>query len=162
MKTLILVRHAKSSWEFDVNDKERPLKKRGFNDAHLVSNAFKDRDLTPDIVFSSPANRALSTCNIFLKNLEVSTEKLSVIEDLYDFGGESVINFLKNLSENYKNVMIFGHNHAFTSICNIFGDTFIDNLPTSGLVVIDFDVDSWPTIGNGTTRFTIFPRDLKQ
>ncbi len=57
--------------------------------------------------------------------------------------------------------MIFGHNHAFTSICNIFGNNFIDNLPTSGLVVIDFDIDSWENIKKGVTRFSIFPRDLK-
>lgn len=161
MKTLTLIRHAKSSWEFDVSDKERPLKKRGFNDADLVSKGFKEKLLVPDVVFSSPANRALSTCKVFLKNLNIPTEKLSIEDDLYDFGGESVIHFLKKVSEDYKNVMIFGHNHAFTSICNIFGDKFIDNLPTSGLVVIDFDVDSWSAIKSGTTRFTIFPRDLK-
>jgi len=161
MKTLILVRHAKSSWQYDVNDRDRPLKKRGINDAILVSNAFKNKELFPDMVFSSPANRALSTCKIFIKNLEVIDEKLKIIENLYDFGGEHVIHFVKNLSEDYKNVMIFGHNHAFTSICNIFGDKFIDNLPTSGLVVIDFDVNSWSNIKNGTTKFMIFPRDLK-
>jgi phosphohistidine phosphatase len=80
---------------------------------------------------------------------------------LYDFGGEYVINFIKNLDENYQNVMIFGHNHAFTSICNIFGDMFVDNLPTSGLMVIDFSIDSWKDVNKGKTRFTIFPRDLK-
>ena len=82
MKTLTLIRHAKSSWEFDVSDKERPLKIRGFNDADLVSNAFKEKLLIPDIVFSSPANRALSTCKIFLKNLNISTEKLQIEDDL--------------------------------------------------------------------------------
>nr|WP_321222722.1 histidine phosphatase family protein [uncultured Psychroserpens sp.] len=161
MKTITLVRHAKSSWEYDVNDKERPLKKRGFKDANLVSMAFKKRGLEMDWVFSSPANRALSTCKIFIKNLNIYTDILTIEEDLYDFGGEHVINFIKNLDENYQNVMIFGHNHAFTSICNIFGDMFVDNLPTSGLVVIDFSIDSWKDVNKGKTRFTIFPRDLK-
>ncbi|MEH6537441.1 MAG: histidine phosphatase family protein [Psychroserpens sp.] len=161
MKTLILIRHAKSSWEHDVSDRQRPLKKRGINDAKLVSNAFINKECVPDFVFSSPANRALSTCKIFIKNLKIDNEKLKIIEDLYDFGGESVIHFMKNISENYKNVMIFGHNHALTSICNIFGDKLIDNLPTSGLVVIDFDVNSWSDINTGNTRLMIFPRDLK-
>lgn len=162
MKTIILIRHAKSSWEHDVNDHERPLKKRGFNDAELVSKGFKKRTISPDAIFSSPANRALSTCKIFMKNLDLDSEKLAIKEELYDFGGERVIHFLKNLSDDYKNVMIFGHNHAFTSICNIFGNRLIDNLPTSGLVVIDFDIDLWSNVGNGSTRFMIFPRDLKQ
>lgn len=162
MKTLTLIRHAKSSWEFDVTDQERPLKKRGLNDAKLVSNAFKYRMTAPDIIISSPANRALSTCRIFMRNLNLDEQILTIEDDLYDFGGESVIRFLKTLDKDYKNVMIFGHNHAFTSICNIFGDKFIDNLPTSGLVVINFDVQSWTDITRGKTELTIFPRDLKQ
>lgn len=161
MKTLTLIRHAKSSWEYDVNDRERPLKKRGFNDAELVSMSFKNKFIAPSVVFSSPANRALSTCKIFMKNLDIDTHTLNVKEELYDFGGESVINFLKKIDQDYDNVMIFGHNHAFTSICNIFGDAFIDNLPTSGLVVIEFDVDSWSNINTGITKLMIFPRDLK-
>nr|WP_321235267.1 histidine phosphatase family protein [uncultured Psychroserpens sp.] len=161
MKRIILIRHAKSSWEHQVGDRDRPLKKRGFKDAELVSNAFKGKFVEPDIVFSSPANRAFSTCEIFMKNLNIKTEKLNIAENLYDFGGENVINFLKSVSENYENVMIFGHNHAFTSICNIFGDVYIDNLPTSGLVCISFDANTWPDINNGKTELMIFPRDLK-
>lgn len=161
MKTLILIRHAKSSWEHDVIDRKRPLKKRGFNDAELVSQSFKERLISPEVVFSSPANRALTTCKIFLKNLNIDSKQLSIIEELYDFGGENVINFIKGLNEDYKTVMIFGHNHAFTSICNIFGDMYIDNLPTSGLLVIDFNVDLWSDLDKGSTRFKIFPRDLK-
>lgn len=161
MKKLLLIRHAKSSWEYDVSDRERPLKKRGFNDAKMVSQAFKERSITPQIIFSSPANRALTTCKIFMETLEIGLNEINITEELYDFGGENVIKFVKNLNDDYKSVMIFGHNHAFTSICNIFGDTYIDNLPTSGLVLIDFNVDSWSDIANGSTRFTIFPRDLK-
>ena len=161
MKTLVLVRHAKSSWKHNVGDKERPLKKRGKSDAKLVSIAFRNRELALNMVYSSPANRALSTCKIFLNNLDIDQGQLVIDDDLYDFGGENVINFIKKINENYQNVMIFGHNHAFTSICNIFGNTFIDNLPTSGLVVIDFDTNSWSNINKGSTRFTIFPRDLK-
>lgn len=161
MKNITLVRHGKSSWEFDVSDRERPLKKRGINDAKLVSKHFKNNGILPDFIFSSPANRALSTCRLFMKHLNISDEKLQIVENLYDFGGHQVIDFLKNLNEDYDNVMIFGHNHAFTSICNIFGDHYIDNLPTSGLVSIEFDVDRWNAINNGHTSLTIFPRDLK-
>jgi len=161
MRTLILVRHAKSSWAYHISDKERSLKKRGNTDAKLVSIAFKNKCLELDKVYSSPANRALSTCNIFIENLNIHKNKLVIEESLYDFGGEQVISFLKKLNEGDQNVMIFGHNHAFTSICNIFGTTFIDNLPTSGLVVLDFDTNSWADINKGHTRFTIFPRDFK-
>lgn len=161
MRQLVLIRHAKSSWEHDVTDVLRPLKKRGLRDAALVSRAFKNSSFNPDIIFSSPANRALTTCKIFVKDLNLDENKIKIVEDLYDFGGQNVMNFITNIDDSYKKVMIFGHNHAFTSICNIFGDQFIDNLPTSGLVVINFDVTSWQKVKKGITKLTIFPRDLK-
>lgn len=161
MKTLILVRHAKSSWKHDVLDLNRPLKKRGVTDASLVSKAFSNKKISIDNVFSSPANRAYSTCEIFIKNLNMRTDMVHIVDDLYDFGGHKVIHFVKSLNQYSQNVMIFGHNHAFTSICNIFGHVFIDNLPTSGLVVLDFEVNSWHDIHKGNTRFTIFPKELK-
>ena len=161
LKELLLVRHAKSSWEFDVSDAERPLKKRGLKDAELVSNHFKTSGFDPDKIFSSPAKRALSTCKIFMKNLKFEESLLDITDQLYDFGGHNVISFLKNLDNSYQKVMIFGHNHAFTSICNIFGDSYIDNLPTTGLVWIQFDTESWEAIDNGKTILKIFPRDLK-
>lgn len=161
MKQLVLIRHAKSSWEHDVKDAERPINKRGFNDATLVSKSLKMTSYVPEIFFSSSAKRTLSTCEIFIKTLNLDKKKLNIKDELYDFGGQNVIDFIKKIDNSYNNVMIFGHNHAFTSICNIFGDQFIDNLPTSGLVVINFDVNSWQNIKKGVTELTIFPRDLK-
>ena len=161
MKRIILVRHAKSSWEYDVEDKERPLKQRGLNDAALVANAFEEKIFKVDNFYSSPAKRALDTCKIFLKTLNNSKKELTIVDDLYDFGGNNVVSFIKSLSNDENNVMIFGHNHAFTSISNIFGSTYLDNLPTSGLVVITFENDAWSSINKGKTELTIFPRDLK-
>lgn len=161
MKTIILVRHAKSSWEFDVSDRDRPLKKRGIIDANLVSKKFREHHFLPEIVFSSPANRALSTCKIFLQNLDISDKILKISDEIYDFGGQSVINFIKKLDNNIASVMLFGHNHAFTSLANVFGTTYIDNLPTSGLVKLTFDIKKWDAIELGKTELIIFPRHLK-
>jgi len=161
MKKLVVVRHGKSSWKHDLPDDKRPLKSRGKTDAKLVSKHFKSKNVLPDIVLSSPAVRAFTTCEIFCENLNLPIENVEVIENLYDFQGDNVIEILKNLDNNYDIVMIFGHNHAFTSICNIFGDKFIDNLPTSGLVVINLDIDSWGDLKQGQTELTIFPKDLK-
>jgi phosphohistidine phosphatase len=161
MKKIILVRHGKSSWEHDVNDKERPLKQRGINDARLVVESFQNHHIKLDKIFSSPAKRASSTCNIFMNYLQIPPEKLNIEEELYDFSGQNVINFIKKLDDSYNTIMIFGHNNAFTSIANIFGDKFIDNLPTSGLVFISFEVNTWRAIVEGKTELTIFPRDLK-
>ena len=161
MKNLVLIRHAKSSWEHDVSDDQRPLEKRGIADAHLVSSEFGAQSFQPDKIFSSHANRALTTCKIFLENLEISDKLLVVSQELYDFGGRNVADFIKSLDDRLNNVMIFGHNYAFTSISNRFGSTFIDNLPTCGLVWIQFDIDSWKAVEQGTTKLIIRPKDLK-
>ncbi len=161
MKTLVLVRHAKSSWEYDVGDRDRPLKRRGKNDAKLVAQAFKAHDFVPDVIYSSPANRAYSTCKILVENLNYPEQMIHKQESLYDFGGRSVLDFLKNLDDDVDKVMIFGHNHAFTSLTNMLGNQYIDNLPTSGLVKISFNCDSWDQIDKGQTDFMILPRELK-
>ncbi len=162
MKTLTLMRHGKSSWKYDVIDRERPLNQRGKNDAKLVANHFMKQNIVPTIICSSPAKRALNTCKIFIKAFNLSETSIRVEEDLYDFGGESVVNFIKNLPDSCSDIMIFGHNHAFTSITNIFGSIFIDNLPTSGLVKINFEVESWREIKSGQTELILIPKELKE
>ena len=161
MKNLILVRHAKSSWDYNVSDDKRPLDNRGIADSQLVSQEFKYHSFHPDMIFSSHANRALSTCKIFMKNLEISDDLLKISHKLYDFSGENVIDFIKSIDKQLNNVIIFGHNYAFTSVSTRFGNVFIDNLPTCGLVWIQFDVDSWEDVKKGTTKLIIKPKDLK-
>jgi len=161
MKEIIFIRHAKSSWNYDVSDRERPLKKRGINDSHLVSSNFKQFNFTPDAIFTSPAVRARKTCKIFTNNLNISNYDIKIKEDIYDFGGNRLINFIKSLDNNLNNIMIFGHNHALTSIVNTFGSKYIDNVPTSGLIHLRFDIDNWIDIKKGITVLTVFPRDLK-
>ncbi|MEL4307703.1 SixA phosphatase family protein [Joostella sp. CR20] len=161
MKQLYLVRHGKSSWDYNVADRNRPLQERGINDALLVAKHLKSNFIQPDIVFSSPANRALHTCTIFMNSLGIPLSKLQVNEQLYDFEGRAVGDFIKALDNAFSNVMIFGHNHAFTAISNIFGSETIDNLPTAGVVKINFEVQNWEDITSGNTELIIFPKQLK-
>ncbi len=161
MKTVVFVRHGKSSWSYNADDKDRPLKERGINDAHLVAQEFKKRDKKLDFVYSSHAIRALHTAVIFVRNLNVGFKKFAISDRLYDFSGESVLNFLMGLPEACDSVMVFGHNYAFTSLVNELGDTYIDNVPTSGLTEIQFDVNQWSELKNGTTIETIFPKNLR-
>jgi len=161
MKSITLIRHGKSSWKYDVTDRERPLKSRGKNDAKLVSEEYLKHNLSFDRVFSSPAKRAYATCQIFSKHIGFDINEVKIIDELYDFSGENVINFIKSLSNDIDSVMIFGHNHAFTSISNIFGSAFTDNLPTSGLVKIDFEIDNWKELKKGVTKLIIIPKELR-
>lgn len=162
MKSLLLFRHGKSSWDYDVKDQDRPLKPRGIRDGHLVASTFKNRTKEmPERVFSSIANRALHTCMIFCRTLEYPLDQVQLSSSLYDFSGESVLGFVKGLDNSINSAAIFGHNYAFTNIANQLGSMHIDNIPTSGLVQIRFLVDSWRELDKGTTELILFPKELR-
>ncbi|GGG49886.1 SixA phosphatase family protein [Bizionia arctica] len=161
MKKLILIRHAKSSWSEGISDHERGLESRGINDAKLVSLSFKQYQLLPNKVLSSAAKRAQNTAEIFLENLKIDSNIIEFDKNLYDFSGENLIKTIKAVSNDIETLMVFGHNEALTYFVNNFGDRYIENVPTSGLVIIEFQVDSWKYIYKGETVKIIFPRDLR-
>ncbi|WP_203258396.1 SixA phosphatase family protein [Hyunsoonleella ulvae] len=161
MKKLILVRHAKSSWEFDVIDHERPLKKRGIDDAHLIASELKLQNIKPDGVLVSDAERTKLTAKIILPALNVPENKISFEHKLYDFAGRDLIDVIKSCDNAVDTLMVFGHNHAITACVNTYGDRYIDNVPTCGVVILEFNVNEWSNISSGKNVYTLFPRDLK-
>lgn len=154
------MRHGKSSWDYEVSDKDRPLQERGINDAHKVAKKYKTIGPRIDFAFSSPANRALHTCMIFLRNQQFDFENFRVNEALYDFSGSSVEKFVQQMDNAWDTVAIFGHNYAFTSLANAWGDQYIENVPTSGLVHLKFNVKDWSKISKGVTEQMIFPKHI--
>ncbi len=160
MKQIILIRHAKSSWEHDISDHQRPLNKRGFNDASLISKELNGK-INPAAIWSSDAMRAKTTAEIFISNLNFQSKGVNLIHELYDFTGNKLINEIKGCSDNISELMIFGHNNAITNFVNHFGNIYIENVPTSGVVIIQFETKKWLEIQKGKTIFTLFPRDLK-
>tara|TARA_R110000868_G_scaffold109560_1_gene297744 strand:+ start:4891 stop:5358 length:468 start_codon:yes stop_codon:yes gene_type:complete len=155
------MRHAKSSWDFAVSDRDRPLQERGISDAHLVASELNHLKVKIDASFSSPANRALHTAMIALRTIDFPFSKFQIDNDLYDFSGESVVEFVKEMSDDLDTVLIFGHNHAFTEIVNTCGNYYIENVPTAGLVKLNFAVDKWSAISKGIIEKTLFPKQLK-
>ena len=156
-----MVRHAKSSWKHDVIDHQRPLKTRGEKDGALVSNIVKLEIESPQRIISSDATRAYVTALYFKEALKVNDENFSTNHELYDFAGQNVMNIIKGLDNTLESVMIVGHNHAFTSVANMLGNKYIENVPTCGFIMLEFDVDDWSQVKTGKTVKTIFPRDLK-
>jgi len=162
MKTLILVRHAKSSWKYDLTDHERPLKKRGRNDANLVSRYLKKTALfQPDFIIISTATRAKETAQIFIENLDWQSVETEYKSNMYDFSGESVYNEIISIPNEINTAVLFGHNPTFSILASQLGSEFIDNLPTCGLVQIQFDTNSWKNVNKGLTLNTIKPKDFK-
>lgn len=161
MKNLIIVRHAKSSWEFDVIDHERPLKTRGINDTKLISSEFIKYKLKPDLVLVSDAMRTKLTAEIFQNILNINPEIIKFSHDLYDFSGESLTQVIKNCDDSINKLMVFGHNYAITNFVNSYGSMYFENVPTSGLVWLEFNTNNWRDIKEGNTKIYLFPRDFK-
>jgi phosphohistidine phosphatase len=161
MKNLILIRHAKSSWNAPLKDSDRPLDQRGINDAHLVAtNCIKFIPST-FVIWSSIAKRAQETAMIFAQNILYPIESIVFREELYTFDENKLEKVIKSSSNDFENVILFGHNEAITNFVNKFGNIFIDNVPTAGFVWIQFETDNWDSIKNGKTKKTIFPKNLK-
>jgi len=161
MKRLILVRHGKSSWEQNLPDDQRPLKKRGEKDGLLVANAFKKVLQKPLTVWSSPAIRALETAKIFKTTLNIEDQFFTVKTPLYTFNSSDLHTQILKCDAEIDTLMIFGHNPATTNLVNKLGDSHVDNIPTTGLTVIEFDSESWENIENGKITLSLFPKNLR-
>lgn len=160
MKNLIIIRHSKSSWELPLNDIDRPLSKKGINDAHLIS--LKAQRLLPKsfIIWSSKAKRAKETAMIFSQNWLINYENIQIKEELYTFDENKLENIIKKCENMYDNLILFGHNEAITKFVNKFGDLFIENVPTSGVVSMQFDIDDWTNLKKGRIIESIFPKSI--
>jgi len=161
MKNLILIRHAKSSWDVPVEDKLRSISQRGIKDAHLIAS--KTAGIVPDsyIVWCSNAKRTKETAFIFSEYLAIPLETIFFSDDLYTFDDQILLQMLRNCKNEYDNLILFGHNEAITNFVNKFGDFYIDNVPTAGLVFLRFESDSWKNITKGKTIATLFPSQFK-
>jgi phosphohistidine phosphatase len=161
MKTIYLVRHAKSSWKYpDLDDFERPLNKRGRKSAPFMGTILKKLKVRPDLILSSPANRAAMTARIIADKISYPLEKICFSESIYQFSANALIDVVKHLDDVVNKVMLVGHNPALTDLANYIGDQPIDNIPTSGVFCADLDIPSWAKIGDhcGKLKFFEFPK----
>ena len=161
MKKLILVRHGKSSWEEDLPDDERPLKKRAYKDAALVLNAFSGFCEKPLKIWSSYATRALTTAEIFKERLEVADDDFTVKDKLYTFDTKALLKIIKTCDDEVETLMVFGHNPAITGVANKLGDQHFSNVPTTGLCMIELESEKWQEIQKGKTLMYLFPKNLR-
>ncbi|WP_310381826.1 histidine phosphatase family protein [Flavobacterium sp.] len=160
MKNIILIRHAKSSWDAPLHDKERPLNSRGVKDAHLVSMEIRNFIPKNYMIFSSTAKRAQETALIFAQNFSYPIESIVFKDKLYTFDEIQLEQVIKSFNNHIESVILFGHNEAITNFVNKFGTIFIDNVPTSGFVALQFETNNWIHINKGKTIKTVFPKEL--
>lgn len=165
MKHLLVIRHAKSSWDNpDLQDIERPLNKRGLEDAPLMANVLKKYDLKLDKIFSSSAVRAKMTTEIFARELNVPENMIDYTDELYNASRRNILNFLKKLNDKFESIAIVGHNPGLTDLVHFLLYDFDYELPTCALVGIDLEINQWSEIksGTGILKFFEYPKKYKQ
>lgn len=162
MKTLYLLRHAKSSWKDDsLDDFERPLKNKGLGDAQLVGKMLRQREIGLDLVISSSAERARQTTQLVLMSADRQVE-LKFDERLYEAGMRRLLTLVQRLDNQAGAVMLVGHNPGFEELLKTLTGE-VHTMPTASLAGIEFDVDDWSQVKARTGRLTLFltPKDLK-
>lgn len=144
MKTLTILRHAKSSWkDSSLSDRDRPLNKRGKRDAPIMASRIHQAGIRPSLILSSPAVRAWTTAKIIAKEISYPNEFLQRDERLYHAGVRRIIDVLSEQDVAFNSIMIVGHNPGFTDFANYLLPDLTHNIPTSGVVSVLIDTDDW-------------------
>jgi phosphohistidine phosphatase len=161
-KTLLIIRHAKSSWEAGtLTDFERPLNDRGKKDAPVMAQKLKDKDIRIDAFVSSPAKRAKKTAELFA---EVYDQKEVIfISKLYHASVETFFEVIETLDDNFNSVALFSHNPGITEFVNLLRvvNNVID-MPTCGIFAVKIDAGSWSNSTKAKKEFLFFdyPKNL--
>lgn len=156
MKTLYLLRHAKSSWDdASLPDRDRPLAERGERDAAKMSKRWSQRNEKPDLIMASPAARARATAKLVAQGLDYKTRNIAVNDWLYAATEDTLIAIIEALDNELDRVMLVGHNPGFAELANHF-DSGITHMPTCALAEFRFDAVSWAGIGQARPARTIF------
>ena len=162
MKKLILIRHSKSSWkDLNLKDFNRPLNGRGKSDGPLMADYLKSKINKIDYLHSSSSVRTFETSKYFIKQIQF--EKVEYDDSLYHCSAKSILYMISNYSDDYKSVMIIAHNPGLTNLINNLTNISLDNLPTTGLAEIGFNINSWSNISveNSNLLDLKFPKQLK-
>lgn len=165
IKHLYIARHAKSSWKApNLSDFDRPLNKRGKRDAPFLANVISKKIHNVDLIISSPAERAKVTAQTFAQFLKYPLDSIDFNDKIYFESTKSILKILKSTKSNINSVMIFGHNPDLTSLANYLSDSYIDNIPTCGVVGLEIASITWSELGESTAKqiFFEYPKKYKQ
>ena len=163
MKTLLVVRHAKSSWaDAGTSDIDRPLDNRGKKDAPEMAKRLRKRDIQIDLFLSSPALRAYSTAQYFADVHNVNKQDIVIAKKLYNASLESFYEVVAALSDACNNVMLFSHNPGITDFVNSLSHVHTDNMPACAVYAVAADTDTWAGFEKANKQFLFFdyPKNL--
>jgi phosphohistidine phosphatase len=160
MKTLFVLRHAKSSWDNpDLADFERPLNSRGLEASRFIGELIYERNLNPQVILSSPAKRAKQTA-VLVKELAEISKPIEFDERIYEASPLALFNLIREFDQKRESVLIIGHNPGFENLVRLLtGETV--SMPTAALAKINLNIEKWSDIetGEGELEFLIRPKD---
>lgn len=155
MKKLYIIRHAKSSWRDEsVDDFDRPLNKRGKANAPFLGSKFKNRDVIPDMILSSPALRAMTTTQMMAKEMKYHKE-IVYDKDIYESSVDTLKKILAKVDDSCSVLFLVGHNPSLNMLAAEYV-SFHENIPTCGVVEIDFECDKWADISAKNAKLVLF------
>jgi len=163
MKTLYLIRHAKSGWsEPNTSDFERTISKKGKKDINTMGSYLSLIDVKPQLILSSCALRAQQTADLLAKKISFSGKK-HYLKELYLTSLEDVQEIISIQEKSIESMFIIGHNPQLHELANTLITEHISKFPSLGIIAIDFEIDSWSEIANvkGSVDFFIFPKQFK-
>jgi phosphohistidine phosphatase len=154
---LTLVRHAKSSRD-DVTLKDfmRPLNSRGLRDAPVMGRRLHKNGFQPDLIVSSPAARAIKTALLIAKEINFPGNDIVSMTVVYDAEVNNLLEVVRGLPEASRDVMLVGHNPGLTDLANLFARTGINNIPTCGLLQLEFNAQHWRDILPGSAAVVLY------
>jgi phosphohistidine phosphatase len=161
MKTLTLIRHAKSSWDEEgLADRDRPLNERGERDAPKMGDRLAARGVIADLILSSPAVRALTTAHIIAKAIGYKRKDIVVDERIYDSTPGTLLAIIQAVNDQHERVMLFGHNPEFTELARMFTREIVE-MPTCAVAEFTFEAAHWSEIGTTAPTSVVFETPKK-
>ncbi|MDD2357761.1 MAG: histidine phosphatase family protein [Thiovulaceae bacterium] len=155
MKKLYIIRHAKSSWKDEtLDDFERPLNKRGENDASFMAKILKQKGVMPDIIISSAALRAKTTAELIAKELNFK-KQITYNPKLYEANTDNIFDTILTIDDSCNIVFLIGHNPSL----NMFVETLVnfqENIPTCGIIELEIDCEYFKTFNSTCTKLLSF------
>jgi phosphohistidine phosphatase len=157
MKTLLILRHAKSGWDDpDLADFDRPLSSRGLSAAPLMGSVIYKNNLQPQMILSSPAKRAKQTAILVKETAEIAAE-IRFAENIYEASPLKLLSVVSQIDDKTESVLLIGHNPGLEGLVRmVTGDAY--SLPTAALVKIDLKIESWNEINANCGKVTFFVR----
>jgi phosphohistidine phosphatase len=157
MKTLLLIRHAKSSWgDLTLPDFDRPLNERGKHDAPMMAQRLLKKDVHLDLLVSSPARRAKKTAQLFAEVLGLAKESILYREELYLADAEQFYAVIRGIEDTFNTIAIFSHNPGITDFANRLQVASIDEMPTCSIFALTSTVHSWTEFRKAKKEFWFF------